>query len=48
MKLELRQSDLREHSIPKGGGLTHRSKSEGKVKLFLNAHYWYQNYGIGN
>lgn len=39
-KLELRQGDLREHSIPERGGITHRSKSEGKVKLFFNAHHY--------
>lgn len=48
MKLELRQRDLGEHSIPERRGVTHRSKPEGKVKLFFNAHHWYQNYGIRN
>jgi len=42
-KLELRQDDLSEHSIPERRGVTHRSKPEGKVKLFFNAHHWYQN-----
>jgi hypothetical protein len=39
MELELRQGDLREHSIPERRGITHRSKPKGEVKLFFNAHH---------